>query len=710
MHTLRRILAICVIATLLLPVLGSTTSFPITLAQDEPAVTDSAQSEDVSGDSAQPPPEEAQPQAEAPPDTDADGIEDAADTCVDLFNPDQIDSDEDGLGDACDPANDDTVESDDPAGEAPDQADLDGQSEEPGTNQPLPEIDPAVDAGSPAALVTEDNVELEEPAVDAAAGGIPASIALIDPQGQPIVFLDSLYSTGGGISGACATFNGGNPGPIENYPYRCDADDGSLDGIIHGFSLTPGNTYRTSSTWSGCWTISDTMDEREMWGFVAGGSSIAYEIEMVLDVASTPDSHGTGCDLLFPPTVTKTPTPIVTNTPTRTATATAVPGDFPAGSRVKTTASVSLRSGANSSSSRVAVVPSGKTGTITGAPIVAGGYTWYPVTFSGYGSGYMAGKYLSQTSTPPTETPTKTPTTAPGGFATGSRVVTTASVNLRAAASSSGAVRSVIASGTVGTITGPGIRNGNYTWYPISIPGKPSGYVAGSYLKLAPSTPPTRTPTPTKTATPIAGGIPVGTLVQTTTNLNIRSCAGTGCSILVMWGKGEGLRIAGAPVKIGSVLWYPVIYVSGKTGWASGTYLKVSSSLSPTATSSVPPPTKTPTSNPTHTATSTETGTPTPRPGETPKWDSLQVGWQLLSSGQTLLRADVGFNAQTIRELPDSTVVKVNGSPVEADGYLWYPVRVQYFPVWDDVWNQSITGWIPYTTAWALCFCNPGSA
>jgi len=38
-------------------------------------------------------------------DTDADGIEDAVDNCPDVPNPDQLDADADGTGDACDPDN-----------------------------------------------------------------------------------------------------------------------------------------------------------------------------------------------------------------------------------------------------------------------------------------------------------------------------------------------------------------------------------------------------------------------------------------------------------------------------------------------------------------------------------------------------------------------------------------------------------------------------
>lgn len=51
----------------------------------------------------EPPPTDDDP-TEPPPDSDGDGVPDLTDTCIRLPNPDQADTDADGLGDPCDPS------------------------------------------------------------------------------------------------------------------------------------------------------------------------------------------------------------------------------------------------------------------------------------------------------------------------------------------------------------------------------------------------------------------------------------------------------------------------------------------------------------------------------------------------------------------------------------------------------------------------------
>ena len=51
-----------------------------------------------------PPPPPPPPTPPAPPDRDHDGVPDFKDNCPDVYNPDQADSDHNGIGDACDTA------------------------------------------------------------------------------------------------------------------------------------------------------------------------------------------------------------------------------------------------------------------------------------------------------------------------------------------------------------------------------------------------------------------------------------------------------------------------------------------------------------------------------------------------------------------------------------------------------------------------------
>lgn len=68
---------------------------------------------------------------------------------------------------------------------------------------------------------------------------------------------------------------------------------------------------------------------------------------------------------------------------------------FPVGSSVKTTAALNLRSGAGLSYSVIVTLWSGAPLTVTGVPVAASGFTWYPVR-TGYGTtGWVAGAYLT---------------------------------------------------------------------------------------------------------------------------------------------------------------------------------------------------------------------------------------------------------------------------------------------------------------------------
>ena len=295
----------------------------------------------------------------------------------------------------------------------------------------------------------------------------------------------------------------------------------------------------------------------------------------------TPSSTATSS-----PTASATPsltpsgtfTPTVTQTSTRSATL--APGSYLAGTQVRTTARVNLRTAASTSSPSKGVISSGTTVAVTGPSVTSGGLIWVPV-MSSLGSGWIAGNYLkpvvtatptrtpaspTSTQTPGGSEPTRTATRPPGGYIAGDAVRTTANVNLRSAPSTSSTVLRVIPGKTEGIVTGPGVKSGSNTFYPVSISGF-TGYLASSYLQRI-----TATATPSRTSTPTA--TVVGTTVRfTTDNVNMRTGPGTGYSKVATIPKGTRINITGTPRRSGGIDWYPVILNGVGSGWMAGSFL-----------------------------------------------------------------------------------------------------------------------------------------
>ncbi len=138
---------------------------------------------------------------------------------------------------------------------------------------------------------------------------------------------------------------------------------------------------------------------------------------------------------------------------------------------------------------------------------------------------------------------------------------TTATLNIRSTASTSGSIVGSLSQGSTVTVTavknGTSV-NGNTKWYYVS--GK--GWVSGAYLTSDSSSSSNTSNT----------GDSINQKMKTTATLNIRSTASTSGSIV--GSLSQGSTVTATAVKNGTSVngnnkWY---YVSGK-GWVSGAYL-----------------------------------------------------------------------------------------------------------------------------------------
>lgn len=151
-------------------------------------------------------------------------------------------------------------------------------------------------------------------------------------------------------------------------------------------------------------------------------------------------------------------------------TTTPVDAEFPVGSQAVTTSALNVRNGAGLSYGIIVTLWDGAPVTITGAPVAADGYTWYPIKTAYGTTGWVAGEFLTSGAVPPAE------------FAVGESVVTTAALNLRSGAGLSYSVVVVLWEGAPLTITGTPVAVDGFTWYPIKTGYGTLGWVAGEYL------------------------------------------------------------------------------------------------------------------------------------------------------------------------------------------------------------------------------------
>ena len=266
-------------------------------------------------------------------------------------------------------------------------------------------------------------------------------------------------------------------------------------------------------------------------------------------------------------------------TTTTTTTTTPAPGaKFAIGDSLRVAEAVNFRSAAGTSASVIAVLAAGTTGTVTGGPTVANGYTWWQFRTSGGTTGWAVQDWLVKTSGPTTTTtttsgpttttttttsgPTTTTTTttaAPGKFAVGDAIVATEAVNIRAGAGTSNPVVTFTnAGGTATVLGGPQMANG-LRWWNIRTSGGQTGWsIEDPWEKAGTTT--TTTAAPPKFA--------VGDAIRVTEAVNFRSAAGTSASVIAVLAAGTTGTVTGGPTSANGYVWWQFRTSGGTTGWA----------------------------------------------------------------------------------------------------------------------------------------------
>ena len=203
------------------------------------------------------------------------------------------------------------------------------------------------------------------------------------------------------------------------------------------------------------------------------------------------------------------------------------------------------RSTASTSGTVLQVLSTGTIVAVVSGPTSANGYNWYLVTANSV-NGYVAGQFLASV-----------------GFVIGDDVfINSNNVNVRSGAGTSYGVIDQLNYGAIGeVIGGPTTANG-YTWYKIQYETSLTGWVAGTYLTISDTPPP-------------SGGFGVNSwILVNDPPVNMRSGAGTGYSVIQTLSNNQGVKVTGTPTSAGGYTWYPVSTIGGTSGYVAGSYFE----------------------------------------------------------------------------------------------------------------------------------------
>lgn len=215
----------------------------------------------------------------------------------------------------------------------------------------------------------------------------------------------------------------------------------------------------------------------------------------------------------------------------------------PGANAVVSNGPLNQRSSAGINGSILQVLSTGTIVTVISGPTSANGYSWFYVTANAI-DGYVAGQYLSAV-----------------GFIVGDDVfVNSNNVNIRSGAGTSYGVIDQLDYGVIGeVIGGPSSANG-YTWYKIQYETSLTGWIAGAYLTISNTPPP-------------SGGFGVNSwILVDDPPVNLRSGAGTSYSIVTSLKDNYAAKVSGTPTTAGGYTWYPVDTFGGPSGYVAGSY------------------------------------------------------------------------------------------------------------------------------------------
>jgi len=162
-------------------------------------------------------------------------------------------------------------------------------------------------------------------------------------------------------------------------------------------------------------------------------------------------------------------------------------------------------------------------------------------------------------------------------------------------------------------------------------------------------------------------------------NANIRTGPGTNYSIIGTAPNGRAGVVTGFPTTATGFTWYPVQMNGFAAGYIAGslltTYTPTATATPPASATATRTPTQSPTAGPSATPTITRTSTPTTIPG------GFQPGDQVRTIGNVNLRSQPGTNQAVLATVPVNTSGTIHGFPIPANGFNWYQVQMNGYPV-----------------------------